>query len=531
MILPASASFRAPEVERPAFSTALEPLPKPSSNAMTDPVLVQIFSMPIALPLYARDFASNAALPLARMPPVIESGLNRVVVHFSSEFPASQGSGDGLGASTFGMIEARAAELSPLERAGGPALESLSASRRGIDFPVEHLRAPVDQGLNGAVARGSGKHLTGTPAEPNGGRDRDIVPPDLQIGNVNAAFARPGNDEGDLTPDSNWGHGFEVSSRVPVKVTVISQQTHLAPAKGYSNARQGENSMPAAPLALVRDFTSGFALPIARVPPPVEAGLNPAIRQGSNAPASPNRGNMGALAALGGMEASARAHPTLAQPAVSAPDSLPAGPRGYDSPREYRPQAAGRGLDGAVAQVSGKSPSSNPSAPIGGGDGDIASLAHIPAISVNGERHMAVVKEPPPALQIAYVIAASAGFDKFDATAMAAPSGGAMPAAGEAAFEPSRVQTMQVQLEPENLGKVIVKLRLAGAKLDLRIETERPETMRLIGEDRELLAGKLQSAGFAIDTLVIQPAEPQASHHRLGASATSNGQEQPAGHT
>ena len=73
-------------------------------------------------------------------------------------------------------------------------------------------------------------------------------------------------------------------------------------------------------------------------------------------------------------------------------------------------------------------------------------------------------------------------------------------------------------------------MRLTGAKLELQVEAERSETVRLIGNDKELLSDKLQSAGYAIDTLVIRFADPHAVQPGLSAGSGAS-QEQYAGHT
>jgi hypothetical protein len=73
-------------------------------------------------------------------------------------------------------------------------------------------------------------------------------------------------------------------------------------------------------------------------------------------------------------------------------------------------------------------------------------------------------------------------------------------------------------------------MRLTGAKLELQVEAERSETVRLIGNDKELLSDKLRSAGYAIDNLVIRTADPHAVQPGLSAGSGAS-QEQYAGHT
>ncbi|MBO0733857.1 MAG: flagellar hook-length control protein FliK [Methylocapsa sp.] len=82
------------------------------------------------------------------------------------------------------------------------------------------------------------------------------------------------------------------------------------------------------------------------------------------------------------------------------------------------------------------------------------------------------------------------------------------------------MQILRLQLDPENLGNVTVKMRLAGAKLDLHIEAEKPETARLIGTDKEFLAARLRSEGYAIDSITIASPPPGSLPGICGGAST-----------
>ena len=82
---------------------------------------------------------------------------------------------------------------------------------------------------------------------------------------------------------------------------------------------------------------------------------------------------------------------------------------------------------------------------------------------------------------------------------------------------------------PRVWARLLSACEIAGSRLDLRVETERPETTQLIGKERDLLAGKLQAAGYSLETLVIRPAEQQASHQQISVNVPSNGQNQSTG--
>jgi hypothetical protein len=156
----------------------------------------------------------------------------------------------------------------------------------------------------------------------------------------------------------------------------------------------------------------------------------------------------------------------------------------------------------------------------------IASVRDIPLSGIASR------KELPPAGQIAAFLAGPAGGAQIlKKNGQAAPSSGPFELAGGASrpVMPSGVTILRLRLEPEDLGGVTVKMRLAGARLDLQVEAEQPETARLIDKDRDLLAGKLQSAGYAVDALVINSRGQQAEHPRPSPGLILDRQEQSAG--
>ncbi len=102
--------------------------------------------------------------------------------------------------------------------------------------------------------------------------------------------------------------------------------------------------------------------------------------------------------------------------------------------------------------------------------------------------------------------------------------------AAESAPFSTRVQILHLQLEPGNLGKVAVKMRLSGPRLTLYVDAEKPETMRLICDDEKLLSERLHSAGYAIEELAIRTTDSLASHSGQRAAADAS-QEQHGGYT
>jgi len=116
-------------------------------------------------------------------------------------------------------------------------------------------------------------------------------------------------------------------------------------------------------------------------------------------------------------------------------------------------------------------------------------------------------------------------------TAAAAQSNGAASVAGAGGSQPARssVKTLDLQLEPESLGRVTVQLRLSGARLELQVAAANPQTMRMIGDDKDLLVGKLHAAGYSVDVLVIKAGDGSGAMGQSGFGAGQGGSDQSAG--
>jgi flagellar hook-length control protein FliK len=97
----------------------------------------------------------------------------------------------------------------------------------------------------------------------------------------------------------------------------------------------------------------------------------------------------------------------------------------------------------------------------------------------------------PPAQQIA------------DRIATAAP-----PPRTEAPIPPipTPVRTLTVQLQPESLGAVQVRMILAGEAMHIRVEAENPATAAMLRDDSGALADLLRDSGCVVDTLTVEAA-------------------------
>jgi len=81
------------------------------------------------------------------------------------------------------------------------------------------------------------------------------------------------------------------------------------------------------------------------------------------------------------------------------------------------------------------------------------------------------------------------------------------------------VKVLHIQLQPEGLGTVTIRMSVKDQTLRLDLEVGRGETAQLIQRDRETLSALLRSAGYMIDGVEVRVVDPG------GASAQSgNGQ-------
>lgn len=116
-------------------------------------------------------------------------------------------------------------------------------------------------------------------------------------------------------------------------------------------------------------------------------------------------------------------------------------------------------------------------------------------------------------MQEAAPLVASAG----EAATSAAGISGAVPSQ----VLPTVMKILNLQLEPESLGAVTIRMRLSGSRLEVRVETARADTMRLISDDKDRLAEKLRSSAYALDSLVVKLAEQQTAHLQQGSGQTT----------
>lgn len=71
---------------------------------------------------------------------------------------------------------------------------------------------------------------------------------------------------------------------------------------------------------------------------------------------------------------------------------------------------------------------------------------------------------------------------------------------------PSRgpLRVLHIKLEPEDLGAVVLRMRLVGQSLELHVEAARAETAHLLDKDRDALVRGLRASGYSPDVVTVQ---------------------------
>lgn len=92
-----------------------------------------------------------------------------------------------------------------------------------------------------------------------------------------------------------------------------------------------------------------------------------------------------------------------------------------------------------------------------------------------------------------------------------------------------KLQVLQIQLQPESLGSVTVKMELRGDMIELRIDVMRAQTAELIQKDREVLSSILRAAGYSADDahIRVSHADSSMSMNSSGQNGTASNQGQP----
>ena len=157
---------------------------------------------------------------------------------------------------------------------------------------------------------------------------------------------------------------------------------------------------------------------------------------------------------------------------------------------------------------------------------------------VSAATHFAPVSRLSPAQQIADAVAGSVGpmlgmSSGSALPAAAAPTSDAIataatadPAAVLAQPASGAIKTLNLQLQPDSLGPVTIKLNLSDGGLAVQLEAVHRQTADLIGKDKQAITQSLSDSGYTVASLDVRVA-PQHGASLSGDGSAQQGQADP----
>jgi flagellar hook-length control protein FliK len=155
-------------------------------------------------------------------------------------------------------------------------------------------------------------------------------------------------------------------------------------------------------------------------------------------------------------------------------------------------------------------------------DPETPDVAPIKMSVVTRETHFEPVARLSPVQQIATAIG-------DDLATLAEPPKGDV---ASQPTEPSRhsagpLKVLHVKLEPEDLGSVVLKMRLVDKSLELEVVASRQETADLLAKDRDMLTRALRGSGYTADVVAITTSTAPDGGQMAG---DRSGGQTPSGH-
>lgn len=101
--------------------------------------------------------------------------------------------------------------------------------------------------------------------------------------------------------------------------------------------------------------------------------------------------------------------------------------------------------------------------------------------------------------------------------ASAAPASGVGADASNAS---APVRVLSINLHPEELGSVTVRMSMVAGSLDVQIDAEMPDTAQLLRTDTDQITDMLRSAGIQLDGITVRAASPDFVSTSGGSTGT-----------
>ncbi|KQT09954.1 hypothetical protein ASG40_09525 [Methylobacterium sp. Leaf399] len=264
--------------------------------------------------------------------------------------------------------------------------------------------------------------------------------------------------------------------------------------------------------------TASIAPPVASSPPVAADGGRPVPPPVQAAAQAPAQVSAQAPAPAGSLSPSPPAQ-------APAPVVVPARPQPILTRAVAEPEAEAAASDTAPSGAASRmSPVSFASSPIG----DVPQ----PGVSAEGRREGAQPVTPVAALAMpAVAMPAAADPARQVADAVVAEAGrlhAPAATAGAASGLDGPLRILTIQLRPDDMGTVVVRMRLRGDALEVSLHASREETAALLRSDDGALREVLRSAGYQPDVVTIGSGRPDtasgdAARHGGGADAAAQG--------
>ena len=476
-------------------------------------------------------------------------GANLASVRSAHEAPSGRTARDDENPGAFGALLGSLSEEQPATGAAAPRDPAQEAEDRDSESPARPS-GDAASALTILAAIAASAAMTNVPAGAGPRGDADPIQallaralpsaaasagaasldqaPQLSLGPIGSALPGPGTDAS--TP----------ASLGRLRVTVLAQETHFAPvlphavslmavpsaaaaappdrgpafagmvqgvlAEGVTGIGQGQATSLAPPAVAA----SGFANPVAATGAAVIA-RDEALLPGAHG-AIPDAAIKPVEAELPAAEQAQADDPAAhAQSPAPPASSMPLGPTtalatqsavSVPAPRPAHAPATSDRIDDA-AEGESLSGESIPSATLvrreaaQAADGIGESRTATGAVQ---EPH-AEIGQSVPSATIGMPSASATEPSRQVAEAVMAQMG-RMPAAAQPGLEgPLRILT--IQLRPDDLGTVVVRMRLRGDQLEMSLHASREETAALLRSDAAALDGLLRSAGYQPDLVTI----------------------------
>jgi hypothetical protein len=124
-----------------------------------------------------------------------------------------------------------------------------------------------------------------------------------------------------------------------------------------------------------------------------------------------------------------------------------------------------------------------------------------PAVTVlTQETHLAMTPTLPPMQQIIDVVKTLSNASRTSSADR--PSSSAALTTTPISSR-SATQILTIQLEPEHLGTVVVKMRLSAHSIELHVDASNATTASLLSKEKSLLSDSLQASNYNVDGITI----------------------------